>query len=183
MIEIWKDIKNFEGFYQVSNLGNVKSLNRIIVRSDGKIIKMKECLLKYRFHHNGYASICIKRRNYLVHRLVASAFIDKSDATKIDVNHIDCNKTNNTFINLEWVSKSENIQHAIKKNRFNRVFGNNHWASVKVVQKTKNDDLIKVWDSFSDIKREMNLDIKSLVYCCQNKIYKTVGGYKWAYYK
>ena len=182
MIEIWRDIKGYEGIYQVSNLGNVKSLDRITVRSDGKIMTFKGCLLKYRFHQNGYASICIKRKNYLVHRLVANAFLDKEDFDKIDVNHIDCDKSNNALENLQWVSKSENIQHAIKNNRFKRVFGNNHWASVKVIQKTKNDDIVKIWDSFSDVKRELKLDIKSLIYCCQNKIYKTVGGYKWAYY-
>lgn len=180
MIEKWKDIDGFEGIYQVSNFGNVKSLKRKKIRTDGRIVTIGECILKYRVAKNGYALVCLNKKNYLVHRLVAKSFLVLNKEKK-DVNHIDSNRINNNINNLEWVTKSENIQHAIKKNRFRRVYGVNHWNSVKVVQKNKQNEIIKVWDSFSDIKRNLNLDIKSLVYCCQNKIYKTVGGYKWSY--
>lgn len=182
MLEVWKDINGFEGKYQVSDLGNVKSLNRQTLRKDGKIVSFKECNLKYRFHYNGYASVCINKKNYLVHRLVANAFINKNSDKNLDVNHIDCNKSNNHYENLEWVTKSENIQHAIQNKRFNRVYGKEHWLSKKIVQKSKEGKFLKVWDSFSDVKRELKLDIKSLNYCCNNKIYKSVGGFKWEYY-
>jgi hypothetical protein len=182
MLEVWKDINGFEGKYQVSNFGNVKSLNRKTLRKDGKIVSFKECNLKYRFQKSGYASICMSKKNYLVHRLVADAFLEKISLLKLDVNHIDCNKSNNSINNLQWVSKSENIQHAIKNQRFKRFYGKEHWLSKKVIQKNKNGELIKIWDSFSDVKRELNLDIKSLIYCCNGKIYKSVGGFKWGYY-
>jgi hypothetical protein len=182
VVEIWKDIKGFESKYQVSNLGNVRSLDRDTDRKDGRIMKLKGTLLKYRYQHSGYASICMGRKNYLVHRLVAKAFLENQYDYKVDVNHIDCDKSNNKVENLEWVSKSENIQHAINSNRFKRVYGKEHWQSKKVIQKSKDGQFVKIWESFSDIKRELKLDIKSLIYCCQNKIYKSVGGYKWQYY-
>ena len=112
MEEIWKDIEGYEGLYQVSNLGNVKSLRKRIDKGkchryfDEKILKPIET-------NRGYlrVKLCKNRKikKTRVHRLVAEAFIKRPE---LEVNHIDGNKKNNKAENLEWVTQKENKQHA-----------------------------------------------------------------------
>lgn len=122
MQEEWKDIIGYEGYYQISNLGRVKSLERVVVaeRPYGKTnIYYKEKILKCTTNKcTGYCVVCIttnkKEKMMRVHRLIAIHFIDNS-LNKTDVNHIDGNKVNNAIENLEWVSHRENMCH-FKKN-------------------------------------------------------------------
>lgn len=111
--EIWKDIIGYEGLYQVSNLGRIKSLDRII--------KHKNCLYNRKGKiliqsiRNCYKSVCLYDKEHKMkiissHRLVAIHFI-KNEYNKPCVNHIDSNKLNNRFDNLEWVTVSENSMH------------------------------------------------------------------------
>lgn len=105
MEEIWKDVAGFEGLYQVSNLGNVRN-------SKGKILKQATSRNGYKrifLHKNGYAPL-------LVHRLVASAFIDNPQ-NKPCVNHIDNDRANNLVDNLEWVTYKENMMWASSQGR------------------------------------------------------------------
>ena len=112
--EIWKDIIGFEGLYQISNYGNVKSCKRYVNAKFGKRV-VNEKLLSLGKDKDGYfmAILCEDaiRKTVKVHRLVADAFIDKFDGKNI-VNHIDLNKQNNTVSNLEWVSSLENNCHS-----------------------------------------------------------------------
>lgn len=116
-MEIWKDIKGLEGSYQVSNLGRVKSLARVIKRSDNKIQTFKERILKVLPDNNGYSRVSLpingKQTKVRIHRLVAKAFIDNPD-NRLQVNHIDGNKSNNHITNLEWCTTKENVIHAYK---------------------------------------------------------------------
>jgi hypothetical protein len=101
--EIWKDVKGYEGLYQVSNLGRIKSIIR-----KGKILSNKS--------HRYISVIFYKnklRKNIRVHRLVAGAFIPNPE-NKPQVNHIDGNKKNNNVNNLEWNTQLENIRHAYR---------------------------------------------------------------------
>lgn len=102
MIE-WRDIKGYEGLYQVSNEGNVKS-NNLYAHREPKIMKLQH-------HDAGYASVALskngKTKSYLVHRLVAEAFLDNPNNYDF-VNHKDENKRNNDVHNLEWCTKSYN---------------------------------------------------------------------------
>lgn len=107
--EIWKDIPGYIGKYQVSNLGNVRSLN---YHSTGKI-----SLLKFAADKKGYFRCALSKKNklvtYKVHRLVAGAFLPNPKELP-QVNHIDGNKQNNNVSNLEWIDNSGNQSHAWK---------------------------------------------------------------------
>lgn len=109
--EVWKDVIGYEGLYQVSNFGNVKSL--------GNEFSRKERFLKSSPQSKGYLTVVLQknatRKTVLVHRLVAEHFIYNIES-KSQVNHIDGDKTHNIVSNLEWVSHRENLDHAIKNN-------------------------------------------------------------------
>lgn len=118
--EIWKDIKGYEGLYQVSNLGRVKSVERIIKYNGiGKgsgtrlypSVILRQCLNTVGYYQVSL-SINNNRKRFMVHRLVAQAFCNSS-VDKYCVNHIDGNYLNNIADNLEWVSNIENTRHAI----------------------------------------------------------------------
>jgi hypothetical protein len=113
MLELWKDIEDYNGMYQVSNLGNIKSLDRL--GYDGR--KLKGKLLIGGYYPNGYRYVSF-RKDYideikLVHRLVAKAFIPNPDNLKV-VNHEDGVKSNNVVSNLNWSTQSDNLKHAVE---------------------------------------------------------------------
>lgn len=113
-MEIWKDIKDFEGYYQVSNLGNVKSLDRKS-ETNGRIRNIKGRILKQSTNPKGYKLVFLCKAGIIspinVHRLVCLAFI-KNTFCKGDVNHKNGIKSDNNVDNLEWLTRSENVKHA-----------------------------------------------------------------------
>lgn len=108
-MEVWKDIKGFEGIYQISNKGRLKSFKRV---SDGKILSTKN---SKGWYLNVVLEYKDKFRSVKLHKLVAEAFIPNL-LDKPEINHIDGNKQNNSVENLEWVTRNENVTHAIKHN-------------------------------------------------------------------
>ena len=115
MIVHWKDIKGYEGFYQVNQFGEVKSLDRVArCGKNGKLL-YKGKTLKAGRTSSGYYSVSLgkesKFKTHLVHRLVGEAFIDKPSDKHNEINHIDFCKENNKVDNLEWVTPSSNVKH------------------------------------------------------------------------
>lgn len=116
-MEEWRDIKGFEGYYQVSNLGNVRSVDRTIVYKDGhKVFYAGKMMAKRINKKHGYVNVGLMKDNKSyaknIHAIVAEAFIGERHG--MDVNHKDGDKTNNRVENLEYVSHKENCVHRSK---------------------------------------------------------------------
>lgn len=107
--EIWKDLKGFEGIYQVSNLGRVKSLSRV-VRCNKGTTRLPEKIMKGQRNHDGYVRYQIGNRKIFGHRLVMETFCPIDG--RYEVNHKNLDKADNRICNLEWVSHRHNMLHA-----------------------------------------------------------------------
>ena len=116
LTEIWKDIPEFKDSYQVSNMGRVRSVGRVVTCSDGRVRKYKGRVLKPYVNTSGYerVKLCNDGRCKVrtVHRLVLETFKPHVDMSDLEVNHMDGNKLNNHLTNLEWVTGRDNILHA-----------------------------------------------------------------------
>ena len=141
--EIWKDVWKYEGYYQVSNLGNVKSLDRSIIRSNGVRCNYKGKQLKNLLNHKGYHRVALakdnKFKNEFTHRLVMCAFKGESE---LQVNHIDGVRNNNRIENLEYCTQLENMNHAVTILKNNKRYGvskhGDNWrARIVINWKTK----------------------------------------------
>jgi hypothetical protein len=124
--EEWVDIIGYEGYYQVSNYGQVRSIDRVIKTKNGKVNSLKGRILKFKIYHHpsgGYHYLRLSKHcsetSFKVHYLVARHFIGRSPELQSFINHKDRVKTNNYFKNLEWVTHRENISHN-KKNKPNK---------------------------------------------------------------
>lgn len=180
----------YEGLYQVSSLGRVKSLPKFIntnknYPSIGYMTKEK--ILKNFTSTNDYLRICLRKDNqsifYLVHRLVAQAFLPNPNSLP-QINHINGIKTDNRIENLEWCTAKENAQHALKNNLKIPKRGIENKNSKTIYQINKDNDIINVFYGSGEIKRKFNYDTSSILKCCKNcKNYKTAYGYKWKYKK
>ena len=165
-MEIWKDIVGYEGLYQVSDLGNVRSLNyhrekRIKILSQ---IKRPNDYLSVVIYVNG------KCKKYSVHRLVAETFIPNPE-NKPQVNHINGDKTDNRVENLEWCTQSENQKHAIR------------WGLQKtktILQYDLQGNFIKQWNSAIEIKKTLGIPTSNIVANCRGRL-RTAHKYIWKY--
>lgn len=171
-VEIWKDIPDYPN-YQVSNLGNVKSLN---YNHTGK-----EGLLKQGKQKNGYLSVFlykdVKGKTFYVHKLVAMVFLENPYNYPC-VNHKDENKENNCLNNLEWVSYQYN-------NTYNNIHKKRGLKTGKtrkkpILQYTLSGDFIKEFDSATTANIELKISQENICMCCKGKI-KSAYGFIWKY--
>lgn len=174
-MEVWKDIEGYEGFYQVSNYGRVKSLDRIVqMRRGGKTLDMhiKERIRRQVKSRDGYYGVQLikgcKEKTIKVHRLVAVAFLDNPDGLP-EVNHIDGNKENNRVENLEWCTHGHNIRHAI---RTGLIKAENRGSNRKKVRRSDGVEFA----SLTKAAEASNAQISNISKCCHGQLAHT-GGY------
>ena len=167
--EVWRDIPNYEGFYQASNLGRIKSLERI----DAIGRKRKEKILKPRITRGGYYLVALTkqsiRKDYLVHRLVWSAF-NGQIPEGYEINHLDERPVNNALSNLSLVTHKENINYGTRTEK----------CSKSVLQFDLNDNFIKEYPSTHQVERELGFAQGNIVSCCNGRC-KTAYNYIWKY--
>jgi hypothetical protein len=154
--EVWLDVLGYEGVYQISNHGRVKSIGR--KRLYGKKGILKERILKNSINSDGYMMVKLYNNNnkktIKVHVLVARAFCLKEDHTN-QVNHIDANKTNNYYKNLEYVTHAGNVQHAYenKLNKWKKYYFDEDNILKKVRQGLKISELAKMMGCSAGVAR------------------------------
>ncbi|MCI6458453.1 MAG: NUMOD4 domain-containing protein [Clostridium sp.] len=177
-IELWKDVKDYEGLYQVSTFGRVRSFDKYIdvkIRNVDKVLKRGK-ILKQVYTKGGYLKVSLckngKRTRLSVHRLVAEAFIPNPLNLPV-INHKDEVKDNNYLYNLEWctVKYNSNYGTAIKRSAEKR--------SKKVYQYDLKGNLIKEWSSAYEAGRN-GFTRSHVSKCCLGK-QKTHKGYIWSY--
>ena len=173
MTEIYKDIKNYEGLYRVSNLGNVMSLN---YNRTGK-----PKLLKPGKDKHGYLFVILykdgKKKKFFVHRLVAEAFIPNPDNLPC-VNHKDENKTNNSVENLEYCTHEYNINYGTRNERAAKA-NTNGKCSKRVLQFTLDGEFVREYPSTHECERN-GFEHSSVIRCCKGK-QKTHKGFRFMY--
>lgn len=170
MTEIWKDVKDYEGLYQISNLGRVKSFPR-----NGTI--KKERILKQTIDNNGYLIVGLHKNNKVkkvcVHWLVANAFIPKEKWHEV-INHIDGNKLNNSLKNLERCTQKHNVKESI------RLGLQKPYNEKKVLQYDLNGNFIKEWESATKAQKQLKILQSNISACCRG-VTKTAGKYIWKF--
>lgn len=179
MEEIWKDIIGYEGWYQVSNLGRVRSIDRYVngngINCDFQFMKGK--LRKLRKNHNGYWVVMLRKnskaKEFLVHRLVAEAFIPNPENLPY-INHKDENPANPIVTNLEWCTPQYNTRYS---NVIEKIVP---FKYRKVVQFDLDMNEIHRWDSLKEAAKSINRAQQNISRCCRGRC-KTCGGYKWRY--
>lgn len=181
MEEIWKPVVGYEGFYEVSNIGRVRSLSRIVECNDGRKRKLKTRILRQSCAPSGYYMVTLhkngKQKSGLVHRLVCEAFIP-NPLVKDEVNHKDENSKNNNATNLEWVTTKENNNYGTRKERARKAIVEVQGRAVR--QLSRDGELVAEYESLSAACNATGTHVANITKCAKG-IYKTAGGYIWKY--
>ena len=178
--EIWKDIPEYEGLYQASNLGRIKSLKRehFIPSLNKKIWITNEKILRQGTGKDGYKYVVLtknsNRKTYKVHKLVMKTFTNIQNKKRY-INHIDGNKQNNVINNLEWCTNSENIKHAYDNKLIDITK-----KYKRVNQYDLNGNFIRQWNSMKEAGEKLNICSQNISMCCRG-VRKKAYNYIWRY--
>lgn len=172
--EIWKDIPRYEGIYQASTFGRIRSIDRkITTNGNCKIVHQRSRtgrILVQREQNGGYYIVSIsvngKRKVCTVHRLVAKTFLDNTNNFR-DVNHKDGNKKNNNIDNLEWISHSDNIKHS-----YHQLNQKRHFKSIKCIETGI------IYSSCKEASEQTGINRGSINHAISG-LYKRAGGFSW----
>ena len=170
MEEIWKDIKDYEGLYQVSNKGRVKSLSHLVKANKNGDTRFTESKIKNQivgWHGYCWVSLCknSKSKTFSVHRLVAKAFTN-NNCNLPSVNHIDGDKTNNHVDNLEWCTNAYNSSHAMNN------------GLIKTAKKVRCIETGVIYVSSGKAEKETGISGRGIRAVC-NGDHKRAGGLRW----
>jgi len=182
MEEIWKDIEGYEGRYQVSNLGRIKSFLHVGVRKDVEILDDYSHIIKPVHDACGYCNVRLRRndkgKTVKVHRLVAIAFIPNPNNLP-EINHKDEDKDNNCVSNLEWCDRIYNMQYG----------KNTRWHCMPVAQYTLDGRFVKRYNSIKEASNVTGIHSTNISNCAHKRIVnkekgyivKSAGGFKWEF--
>lgn len=195
--EIWKDIIGYEGLYQVSNMGRVKSLEKKCCRDNYNRV-IDEFIKKTQISKKGYINVSLtknkNKKTFKVHRLVAQAFIPNPNNYP-QVNHLNEDKTDNRVENLEWCTQEQNINYGVRNEKASKGISialkgkkksqehRDKLSQVKskpIVQIDKSGLIIGVYDSARQASKELGINRGNICGCCNGR-YKSAGGYQWKY--
>lgn len=168
MSEVWKDVVGYEGLYQVSNMGRVRSLDRVIIeKRTGFKRKLKGKLLKPAIRDNGYAVVNLGRGHHRrVHHIVMDAFVGvRQEGYEVD--HINRNRADNRLENLQYLTIGENHAQGSESKR-------------KPIRQICNGKVVKVYESASEASRQMGCTPKVIQMAARGEL-KTSCGYVWRY--
>lgn len=177
-MEMWRDIRGYEGLYQVSNLGRVRSLDRYVDCKNGSKQFWKGKIIAQAKDRDGYMIVALGRYNpnQKVHRLVAETFIENLE-NKPEVGHMDCDESNNRVENLYWCTRGENMRHPITRERIKQT------KQLKpIIQMTLEGEIIGEYESLHDLQRKTNYSRWAVGECCKGNAL-TYKGFKWKYKK
>ncbi|HNX82189.1 MAG TPA: NUMOD4 domain-containing protein [Candidatus Omnitrophota bacterium] len=182
-IEVWKSVNGFEGYYEISSHGRLKSYKK---HSDGLILKQTNV-------KGGYYSVVLsangKTRSMRIHRIVAETFLSNAGGLP-EVNHIDGNKQNNHISNLEWCSRSHNARHSIKLHpkQCNHMNDFNKYIKPKsILMYDKRGNYIRWFINGADASRETGICHRNILQVCNGEkneygyTRKSAGGYIWRF--
>ena len=181
-METWKDVRGYEGLYQVSDLGRIRSLGRVVNAKNNSQGRKKERILTQEITEFGYCRVRLfdsegKSKHYMVHRLVVQEFIGNPEGFQI--NHMNEIKTDNRVINLEIVTSKQNCNYGTRNERLSQ----NHLESERisrrgVIQKDLNGNIIDRFSSRLEAERKTGFKNQDIARCCNGKR-KTHKGFIW----
>lgn len=202
LIELWKPVVGYEGLYEVSNLGSVRSLDHYVnvVSNNSVYVGKSTRLVKGRILNGyknkcGYMTVCLHDKNHkqslkTIHRLVAEAFIPNQE-NKPQVDHINTIRTDNRVENLRWVTSKENQNNELtlinKVNRYNKYehpmkgkLGACNPNAIPIIQYSLNNEIIQEWSCATEASRILNIPQCNIVSALKGRL-KTSAGYIWKY--